>query len=308
MRKLIPALTLIAGALALSAAMGPLSAASNAGASDEPAPQFSGVWVRTGEPMFDAVEGTKDGKPIARLQVDSKDAEEIMAGNWENPILQPWAKDIVRKNAESEINLKHVFQADDSCWPVIPPAILNMREAVQFLQAKDRITILYQRDHQVRHIYLNQNHSAKAKPSWYGESVGHFEGDTLVVDTTNFKTHAMSMVDPFGTPHTDKLHVVERYRVIMDQRGTNAWHLVGAYGRAHPAAADGYPAFDHSRGHRISERDDEVRIVIIRSQLGGPEIDHFVPGVSQACEQTLFQVKPAVIGSDSHLHTDFPLL
>lgn len=219
MRKLIPALTLIAGVLALSAASGPLSAASNAGASDEPAPQFSGVWVRTGEPMFDAVEGAKEGKPIARLQVDSKDAEEIMAGNWENPILQPWARDVVKKNAESEINLKHVFQADDSCWPVIPPAILNMREAVQFLQSKDRITILYQRDHQVRHIYLNQKHSAKAEPSWYGESVGHFEGDTLVVDTTNFKTHAMSLVDPFGTPHTGKLHVVERYRMITDQRG-----------------------------------------------------------------------------------------
>ena len=219
MRKAILPLSLLAGALVLSAATDALSAAGNAGASDEPVPQLSGVWVRTGEPMFEPIEGAKEGKPVARLQVDSKDAEEIMAGNWENPILQPWAKEIVRKNAESEINLKHVFQADDSCWPVIPPAILNMREAVQFLQAKDRITILYQRDHQIRHIYLNQKHSAKAKPSWYGESVGHFEGDTLVVDTTNFKTHAMSMVDPFGTPHTDKLHVIERYRVINDSRG-----------------------------------------------------------------------------------------
>src|SRR3954471_20759711 len=219
MRKTVLTLTLLAGAVALSATSGRLSAASNSGASDEPVAQLSGVWVRTGEPMFEPIEGAKEGKPIARLQADSKDAEEIMAGNWENPILQPWARDVLRKNAESEINLKHVYQADDSCWPVIPPAILNMREAVQFLQTKDRITILYQRDHQVRHIYLNQKHSAKAKPSWYGESVGHFEGDTLVVDTTNFRTHAMSMVDPFGTPHTDKLHLVERYRVINDARG-----------------------------------------------------------------------------------------
>jgi len=219
MRKTLLALSLLSGALAVSAATGALSAAGNPGASDEAALQFSGVWVRTGEPMFEPIEDAKEGKPIARLQVDSKDADEIMAGNWENPILQPWSKEVLHKNAESEINLKHIFQADDACWPVIPPAILNMREAVQFLQTKDRITILYQRDHQVRHIYLNQKHSAKAAPSWYGESVGHFEGDTLVVDTTNFKTHAMSLVDPFGTPHTDKMHLVERYRVISDPKG-----------------------------------------------------------------------------------------
>jgi len=219
MRLTVLSLTLFASALALSAATGPLSAASNSGAADEAAPQFTGVWVRTGEPMFDPIEGVKEGKPVLRLQVDSKDAAEIMAGNWENPMLQPWTKEVVRKNAESEINLHHVYQADDSCWPVIPPAILNMREAVQFLQTKDRITILYQRDHQIRRVYLNQKHSAKPEPSWFGESVGHFEGDTLVIDTIGEKAHPMSFVDPFGTPHTGKLHVVERYRQIMDQRG-----------------------------------------------------------------------------------------
>jgi len=212
--------SLMAGALALSAATGPIyAAAKNAGASDEAPPEFSGVWVRTGEPMFEPIPGAKEGKPVERLKVDHPDAEEIMAGNFDNPILQPWAREIVKRNAESEIALKHVYQADDSCWPVTVPAILNMREAVEFIQTKDRITILYQRDHQVRRIWLNQKHSANLKPSWYGESVGHFEGGTLVVDTTGIKTHAMSFVDPFGTPHTDRLHVVERYRTIDDERG-----------------------------------------------------------------------------------------
>jgi len=213
---------LIAAALALAAVLVPLAplyaAATNAH-DPEAAPEFSGVWVRTGEPMFEPIPGAKEGKPIARLEVNSKDAEEIMAGNWDNPILQPWARDIVKKNADSEIALKHVYQADDSCWPVIPPAILNMREAVQFLPGKDRITILYQRDHQFRRIWLNKPHSAKVEPSWYGESVGHFEGDTLVVDTIGVKTHSMSFVDPFCTPHTDKLHVVERYRMVTDDHG-----------------------------------------------------------------------------------------
>ena len=211
-------LSLLAGALAV-AATAPIHATRAAGAGDEATPQFTGIWVRTGEPMFEPVPGSKAGEPVARLQVDSPDAGEIMAGNWANPILQPWVRDIVKKNADSEVGLHHVYQADDSCWPVTVPAILNMREAVQWLQTKDRITLLYQRDHQIRRIWLNQKHSAHLEPSWYGESVGHFEGDTLVVDTIGIKPAAMSFVDPFGTPHTAALHVVERYRMVTDAKG-----------------------------------------------------------------------------------------
>ena len=63
---------------------------------------------------------------------------------------------------------------------------------------------------------MNVPHSARVTSSWYGESVGHYEGDTLVVDTIglNDKTH----VDHFRTPHTDKLHVVERFRMIDNGR------------------------------------------------------------------------------------------
>src|SRR5258705_11187370 len=148
-KRVFLARLMIAGALGVVAAVGPIyAAAKNAGASDEPAPAFSGVWVRTGEPMFEPIPGATEGKPIARLKVDSKDAEEIMAGNWDNPILQPWARGIVKKTADSEIALKHVYQADDSCWPVIAPAILNMRHTAQFLENKDPFTSPYKRDHQ----------------------------------------------------------------------------------------------------------------------------------------------------------------
>jgi hypothetical protein len=209
---------LSAGVFALCATAWPSFGADEKGAATAKAPQFTGIWTRTGEPMFEPVAGAA-GKPVLRFEVDSKDAEEIMAGNWANPVLQPWAREIVKKNAESEMALKHVYQADDSCWPVTVPAILNMREAVQWLQTDDHITLLYQRDHQFRQIWLNKEHTKDYKPSWYGESVGHFEGDTLVVDTTGIKVAAMSFVDPFGTPHTNKLHVVERYRIITDKTG-----------------------------------------------------------------------------------------
>ena len=96
-------------------------------------------------------------------------------------------------------------------------------------------------DAQIRHIYLNVPHSANPKPSWYGESVGHYEDDgTLVVDTIgqNDKT----FVDNYLTPHTGKIHVVERWKLSADGKTlrvnisvedpdayTTAWSAVQTY-------------------------------------------------------------------------------
>ena len=51
-------------------------------------------------------------------------------------------------------------------------------------------------------------------PSWYGDSVGHYEGGTLVVDTVGVKVGRYSMIDWYGTPFTEALHLVERYRLL----------------------------------------------------------------------------------------------
>jgi hypothetical protein len=62
---------------------------------------------------------------------------------------------------------------------------------------------------------MNQPHRARGTPSWYGDSVGHYEGDTLVIDTVGIKAdRPFAMVDMYGTPHTEALHVVERYRLL----------------------------------------------------------------------------------------------
>jgi hypothetical protein len=64
----------------------------------------------------------------------------------------------------------------------------------------------------VRRIYLADKHSANLKTSWYGESIGHYEGDTLVVDTIGLDDR--TFIDGFGTPHTKELHVIERFHLI----------------------------------------------------------------------------------------------
>jgi len=82
------------------------------------------------------------------------------------------------------------------------------------IQQKDEVILLYLSDHQVRHVRLNVPHSAHPAPTWQGESVGHYEGDTLVIDTIGQKVGPLSMVDRYGTPFSAALHVIERYRLI----------------------------------------------------------------------------------------------
>jgi len=216
MKKTLVIGTVIAAALAAGASL-PLHAAADEGsAAAEGIPDFSGIWQRANESWFFPVPGDTEGKPLAKLPNENP---EIVAGDYDNPILQPWARQIVKANAEKEQKEQYVPTAHGTCWPSGVPEVLNLREPVELLQKKDRIVMIYQRDHQVRWIWLNQKHSANPNPSWYGESIGHYEGDTLVVDTIGQNTEPMSVVDPYGTPHTGKLHVVERYRVIKDAKG-----------------------------------------------------------------------------------------
>jgi len=85
---------------------------------------------------------------------------------------------------------------------------------MQMLQQPDEITFLYANDHEVRHVRMNAAHPARVTPSWYGDSVGHYEGDALVIDTVGVKVGPYAMVDMYGTPYTEALHVVERYRLL----------------------------------------------------------------------------------------------
>src|SRR3984893_17227942 len=92
---------------------------------------------------------------------------------------------------------------------------------MQMLQQLHQITILYSQN-EVRHVHMNQAHPARVTPSWHGDSVGHYEGDMLMIDTVGIKVGPFSMVDMFGTPHTEALHVVERYRLLDYEAASEA--------------------------------------------------------------------------------------
>ncbi|HMI96738.1 MAG TPA: hypothetical protein VK479_09520 [Micropepsaceae bacterium] len=131
-----------------------------------------------------------------------------------NPILQPWAVEQMRKANQDVLVGKVAFTADARCFPSgVPSFLLFPANPVRFIQTPKEVLMIWQQDVQIRRVYLNQPHSAHPAPSWYGESVGHYEnGDTLVVDTIgqNDKTY----VDNYRTPHTTQLHVIERFKLI----------------------------------------------------------------------------------------------
>lgn len=132
-----------------------------------------------------------------------------------NPILQPWTRERLRKVNQRSLSGEVVAIPKERCWPVGVPAFLLLPATpVYFLQTPKAVWMIWMQNHQVRRVYLDVAHSASVTPSWYGESVGHFEGDTLIVDTIGISDK--SYVDNYQTPHTDQLHVIERFHIIDD--------------------------------------------------------------------------------------------
>ena len=189
-----------------------LLCAGTAGAAESDARgSIAGVWDRgpTAGTLFRAP--AAGGAPVPRLE-GREGRGGAQLGDYTAPILQPWAAQIVRQRVERDA--AGIFQAEpkESCSPMGVPHILQLNGPITVLVTPDAAAILYMRQMQARIVHMNAKHPANLKPSYYGHSIGHWEGDTLVVDTIGLNDK--TPVDVFGTPHTEQLHVVERYRVV----------------------------------------------------------------------------------------------
>ena len=176
-------------------------------------PDFSGIWLHTNgyEPL---PSGPTSLVNLSRRRVAGGNPNGVrLVGDYTNPILKPEAAEIVKKHGEIVLKGEGDPTPRNQCWPGGVPFVFPSG-ATQLIQQPDQVVILYGYDHQFRHVRMNQPHPALVAPSWYGDSVGHYEGDALVVDTVGIKIGPFAMVDWFGTPHTEDLHVVERYRLL----------------------------------------------------------------------------------------------
>jgi hypothetical protein len=182
-------------------------------------PDFSGLWARPYIGFEPPLSGP--GPIVNRSRVLGQSNINQFVGDYTSPILKPQAAEIVKKHGELELKGLVAPNPSNQCLPMSPPYILQ-RQQIQVLQQKNQITILYNEDQQVRRVRLNVQHPARVIPSWYGDSVGRFEGDTLVVDTIGIKVGPYSMVDSYGTPQSEALHLIERYRLIDYRAGEAA--------------------------------------------------------------------------------------
>jgi len=144
----------------------------------------------------------------------------VRIANSKDPILKPWAAAAVQATNDEILKGKRQvpFVAQSRCWPGgVPGQLIYPFEPLYFIQTPNEVWMIWQRDHMVRRVFLTDKHSPNLKPSWFGESIGHYEnGNTLVVDTTGLSANKLSYIDNFRTPHTEKEHVVERFTISPD--------------------------------------------------------------------------------------------
>ena len=188
-------------ALSLLASLAISTAAFAQGAATSPAftPDLSGIWARVVDPA---------SRPFYLYAFQA--AEPAMTPRGEARYKETRPSHGSRAVALEESN-DPVFAA---CNPPGVPRVYLHPFPFQIATVPGReVLILYEYDHLVRHVYTDgRAHDTRSAPTWMGDSIGRWDGDTLIVDTLNFND--MTWIDRRGLPHGEGLHVVERFRRV----------------------------------------------------------------------------------------------
>ena len=258
-----------------------------AGETPSPIPALSGHWGRTNFNLEQPPSGPVFIANTMKKRDSTIDDDAARVGDFTNPILTPEGAAILKAHGEFSRAGNSIPDPHNQCRPEPPPFVMAIQVEVLLLQQKDKVTLIYVNGQVVRHVRLNVPHLEHVTPSWQGDSVGHYEGDTLVIDTVGIKPQgALAVIDRYGTPHSDALHVVERYRLID---GAEAVEAMRAHRRAFtadptPVRFDIYGAefdWDNSRkGLQVEVTVDDPKIftrpwtglVTYRPQTRWPEM------------------------------------
>ena len=166
-------------------------------------------------------------------------------GEWP-PLNAKWAAVFEKRVADSEQGEPFATTLTECLPGGVPEMVFGSPYPVQILETPGQVTLLYEMFNHFRIIHVGGTHPADPDPSYMGHSVGHWEGDTLVVDTMGLTER--TSVDEIGIPHSEALHVIERYRrmdaanievmlTIDDpQVFTRRWNAKVTYRAARPGA------------------------------------------------------------------------
>src|SRR5260370_7295986 len=182
-----------------------------------------------------------NAKPGGEAEAEGQAHSQDLSGDWGNPVgagggafvsgepgdgragtpedttpYQPWA--LAKLNSERPENGPHATFENTTdprlkyCDPVGVPRIYLVPTQFRFVQTPDIVYILYQYGPTWRPIAMNRPHRPDPDPTWWGDSVGKYEGDTLVIDTIGFNDN--TCLAPVGRPHTAHRHHVEPFHLI----------------------------------------------------------------------------------------------
>jgi hypothetical protein len=267
--------------------VGSMAAITGSAAADSRAtiPDLSGQWGHSNLNLEQPATGPKIMTNTLFKKDGTIDDDAGRLADYKSPLLTPLASGILKGHGEYSMTGASIPDPHNQCWPEPPPFTMSIQIELLVVQRPGEVVLIYSNDQKVRHIPLNVAHSHPLVPTYAGDSVGHFEGDTLVVDTIGIRPTKWPVVDRYGTPHSEALHTVERYRLID---GKAAEEAMAAHRRLYTKAPmpkfDAYGgAFDPDLSHKglqvvVTVEDPKMftqpwtAVVTYRPETNWPEI------------------------------------
>jgi hypothetical protein len=148
-------------------------------------PDFSGIWGQLSFTASSRWHRVPLRWSTGRARPGAGEVSQLV-GDHTNPILKLQAAEVVKKYGEMSLAGVTYPNPRNQCWPGGAPHVFT-NLGMQMIQQPDKITILYSDDHEVRRVRMNEPHPVHVTPSWYGDSLGRYEGDTPVIDTMGIK-------------------------------------------------------------------------------------------------------------------------
>jgi hypothetical protein len=119
--------------------------------------------------------------------------------------------EIYRHRQAAAAAAKPIRQPADECLPHGVPAVARLPTPLQIIETPGQVTIIHEASRTVRMVYMDEPQSPSSAPTFMGHSVGHWDGDTLVIDTIALRPN---WLDITGAPASEQMHVIERLRKI----------------------------------------------------------------------------------------------
>jgi hypothetical protein len=170
-------------------------------------------------PVF--VAGQQEYQPPAGPTPRTSSGKVDFSGVWSKPYVPDMTKDGPNQKGMSDLPFTPWGAAEwkaydaaegdytGACLPFGMTRSMNTPEPMQFMQSDTYLAFLFEQNSWFNVVPIDGRKHRDAIPTWFGDSVGHWEGDTLVVDTVNF--NGKTRLDTVGHPHSDQLHLVQRF-------------------------------------------------------------------------------------------------